>query len=237
LTRKYFLKAKLIYDSWGKECDKVFFITKFTNEHPNASVEITSPVPVLEPAGLLNDTYDELTTKMFVLFRDLFLRYNTYDWYLKADTDTFIFVENLRSFLSDKNSSAPVTFGYDFKVIVDKGYHSGGGGYVLSNEAMTRLGSKLNSNFTYCKNTGTEDVDVANCLRRLDVYPEKSIDNQGRERFHPLSVSDHLTGYYPDWLNSYASNPLKKVSRFLKICTGTSRTFFVDCDQEFDQSY
>ena len=40
-------------------------------------------------------------------------------------------------------------------------------------------------------NLGTEDVDVARCLRRLGVYPNKSIDEFGRERFHPLSLFGH----------------------------------------------
>ena len=47
------------------------------------------------------------------------------------------------------------------KVIVDKGYHSGGGGYLMSNEAVKRLTTKLRDNYTSCSNTGTEDVDVA----------------------------------------------------------------------------
>ena len=41
---------------------------------------------------------------------------------------------------------------------------------------------------------GTEDVDIARCLRRLGVYPNKSIDDFGRERFHPLSISGHYNG-------------------------------------------
>jgi len=75
---------------------------------------------------------------------------------LKADDDTFIFVDNLREFVSNKNSSLPVTYGYDFKVIVDHGYHSGGGGYLLSNEALLRIGTKLNNDYKFCPNTGTE---------------------------------------------------------------------------------
>jgi glycoprotein-N-acetylgalactosamine 3-beta-galactosyltransferase len=201
-------------DSWANECDKVFFVAKFNEQHPNKSVEIFDPLPVLEPAGLFNDTYKTLTTKMFVLFRDLYLRYNDYDWYLKADTDTFIFVDNLRNFLGGENPTAPVTYGYDFKVIVDKGYHSGGGGYVLSNEALKRIGSRLEANLTSCVNTGTEDVDVAKCLRLVDVFPKKSIDELGRERFHPLSAHDHLSGRkYYQWMYKYAANLLQHVIR------------------------
>jgi glycoprotein-N-acetylgalactosamine 3-beta-galactosyltransferase len=85
-------------------------------------------------------------------------RVDPYDFYLKADDDSFIFVDNLREFLRNENSSEPATFGYDFKVIVPKGYHSGGGSYVLTNEALKRIGGLLSSNFSACVNTGTEDV-------------------------------------------------------------------------------
>ena len=98
----------------------------------------------------------KLTDKVFLTLKHLQKKYNNYDWYLKADDDTYIFVDNLRQFIADKNSSMPVTYGYDFKVIVDNGYHSGGGGYLLSNEALSRIGSKLNDNYTFCRNSGTE---------------------------------------------------------------------------------
>jgi glycoprotein-N-acetylgalactosamine 3-beta-galactosyltransferase len=66
------------------------------------------------------------------MFADTYKYNNKYDWYLKADDDTFVFVDNLRLFLNDKNPNLPVDYGYDFKVKVEGGYHSGGGGYVLS---------------------------------------------------------------------------------------------------------
>ena len=43
-----------------------------------------------------------------------------------------------RLMLKDKNSSEPVFYGHKFKVIVKQGYFSGGAGYVLSKEALTR---------------------------------------------------------------------------------------------------
>ena len=180
----------------------------------NVSHEFTDPFPILQPAFFETDIYGKLTDKVFRTLEDVYLRYNDYDWYLKADDDTFIFVDNLKTFLKTKNSSQPVTFGFDFKIIVEKGYHSGGAGYVLSNEALQRIGSRLSENYTFCSNSGLEDVDVAKCLRKLDVYPDKSIDDKGRERFHPLSVSTHLKGAIPGWLHGYASNPLRKVNNY-----------------------
>ncbi len=133
---------------------------------------------------------------------------------MKADEDTFIFVNNLRNFLKSKNPNEPVTFGYDYRVYVDSGYHSGGAGYILSKESLLRLGSKLNEDFAFCPNSGSEDVDVADCLRMLNVFPEKSIDEFGRERFHPLNLETHYGGNFPDWLYEYASNPIKNVIIF-----------------------
>ncbi len=38
---------------------------------------------------------------------------------------------------------------------------------------------------------------MANCLRKLDVYPGKSIDHLGRERFHCLDPTAHFYGRFP----------------------------------------
>ena len=57
---------------------------------------------------MIIDKYNLLTFKVFRMFIDAYKYYNKYDWYLKADDDTFIFVDNLKKFLSEKNSSMPI---------------------------------------------------------------------------------------------------------------------------------
>ena len=217
LTTKYDLDntAQAIYDTWAQLCDNFKFVCNIDDETNNENAELVyKNLSILQPPGMIEDVYGKLTDKVYMTFKYVNKKYNNYDWYLKADDDTFIFVDNLRKFLSTKNSSKPVTYGYDFKVIVDNGYHSGGGGYVLSNEALNRLGNKLDEDYKFCPNTGTEDVDVAKCLRKLNVYPEKSIDEFGRERFHPLSLKHHFTGYFPNWLYNYSANDIKIVILF-----------------------
>ena len=223
-------KAKIIYQTWAHKCDTYKFVSvvpdhiRAMNESEFKSyqngTEYNYGFDILHPPGLINDTYGKLTDKVYLTMKHLYNKYNDYDWYLKADDDTFIFVDNLRYFVADKNASSPVTYGYDFKVIVEGGYHSGGGGYLLSNEALSRIGSKLNEDYTFCPNTGTEDVDVAKCFRKLGVYPNKSLDEEGKERFHPLSITGHYYGEFPDWLYQYASNPVQKVIYQKNICFG-----------------
>ena len=157
-------KAKVIYETWAHRCDNYKFISTVSDEIRNGNdtrykvsengTEFHYHFDILQPPGLINDTYSKLTDKVYITLKHLYNKYNDYDWYLKADDDTYIFMDNLRKFVSDKNPSSPVTYGYDFKVIVQNGYHSGGGGYLLSNEAFKRLGGMLNKDYKYCPNTG-----------------------------------------------------------------------------------
>jgi hypothetical protein len=138
--KSYKQKAKIIYESWANKCDDYRFITMvpndisktnetlLSNEFKNKSIEFNydKQLKFLQPADLIHDSYEELTAKVYHTIKDVYKRHNYFDWYLKADDDTFIFVDNLKKFLSEKNSSMPITYGYNFKVIVPNGYHSGG---------------------------------------------------------------------------------------------------------------
>ncbi len=70
------------------------------------------------------------------------------------DDDTYVSMDNLRKFVSNKNSSFPVTYGYDYHTKVEKGYHSGGAGYLLSKGAFNVLSSTLSKNYSYCPRSG-----------------------------------------------------------------------------------
>ncbi len=56
------------------------------------------------------------------------------------------------------------------------------------------------------KDGGTEDVEIAKCLRTVGVYPGKSLDEHNRERFHHLSFVNHFLGRFPNWLIQEAEN-------------------------------
>jgi hypothetical protein len=84
---------------------------------------------------------------------------------------------------------------------------------VLSREALRRFHAAYTDPASICvKDGGSEDVEIAKCLRSRGVYMGDSRDEQKRERFHPLSFSDHFTGNIPDWLKGYAEQAPKKVS-------------------------
>jgi hypothetical protein len=131
-------KAKVMYNAWVKNCDKHFFIATVPNgykpakhQNPSDGIELiyNSSFTLLQPPDYKVDNYKILTDKVYQTLKYLYKNYNDYEYYLKCDDDTFIFVDNLRQFLSEKNSSKElVTYGYDYKTIVERGYHSGGAG-------------------------------------------------------------------------------------------------------------
>jgi len=89
---------------------------------------------------------------------------------------------------------------------------------VLSKEALRRFYEAHKDPKLNCHaDGGSEDVEVANCLRAKGVYPGKSLDKYNRERFHPLPFADHFRGNFPDWLLQYAENSPQTVNLITKI--------------------
>jgi glycoprotein-N-acetylgalactosamine 3-beta-galactosyltransferase len=186
--------------TWAQDCDGYIFLTKISDKTYNKPHFDNGFLPVMEPSNVDVDAYQNLTTKVFNGFIDVHGVFNGYDWYLKADDDTFVFVENLRDFLKDKTSSLPTSFGYDIMHAgnnLKNTYHSGGAGYVLSKEALRRLVTKLKANRSDCANKGREDVDVSSCLKKVGVKPVATVDREGRQRFHHSTFERH---YWPQRL-------------------------------------
>ncbi|KAJ3365720.1 hypothetical protein HDU91_002088 [Kappamyces sp. JEL0680] len=112
---------------------------------PTPSLDIQQSVPNEESKGWLADAHKNLPG-----FRELFRRFPEAKWYMMVDDDSYVFLDNLDSFLQDFNSSLPYYFGAGNTFSDCDGVQSwrhstafahGGSGILVSRGAMLRLQS------------------------------------------------------------------------------------------------
>jgi glycoprotein-N-acetylgalactosamine 3-beta-galactosyltransferase len=108
-----------VNDTWAPHCDRYFFITEYIRKSLTPEqVKFTEQIPIA-PIKNITPGYDHLTQKSTLAFLFAYENYfNDFDWFVKADDDTYLFVDHLKTFLNEQNSSEPLTFGYNVKVII-----------------------------------------------------------------------------------------------------------------------
>lgn len=206
-------KATAVKETWASRCDVTLFFSSETNS--------AFPTIGLPEAGEGMATLSAKTMAAFSYIHQHHLQ--DADWFLKADDDTYIIVENLKYLLSHYNSTDPVYLGHHFKKYTENGYMSGGGGYVLSKEAVIRLatsGQHDGGDTCRPRKGSAEDATIGKCLEKLDVKPASSVDIKGRESFHPFNLATHIFGQFPEWYKDYAKHNIKQVTTLL-LCVIT----------------
>ena len=193
------IKGKPVKETWGKRCNIFLFM----------SSQADSNFP--DAIGLnVKEGRENLWSKTRAAWDYVYDHHlDDADWFIKADDDTFVIIENLRHLVSKLNPEEPHYLGRHFKPF----FNSGGAGYVFSRESVRRFKKALGDT-SLCKPEGSaEDVEVGKCLHAMGVKPDNTRDSGGRERFMPLPPEHHLIpGYLPKdfWLWSYDNNPYKE---------------------------
>jgi len=119
--KNFLTRAKAVNETWAPRCDGYFFITERVSESLSPEqVKFTEQVPIA-PIKNITPGYEHLTQKSTLAFLFAYENYfNDTDWFVKADDDTFLLVDHLKAFLSEQNTSEPVTFGYHYKVTINE---------------------------------------------------------------------------------------------------------------------
>ena len=192
-------KCKPIKETWGRRCNILLFMS---SEKDDSLPSVALKVP---------EGREHLWLKTKAAWKYVYKHYlYRADWFLKADDDTFTIIENLRHFVSNYNSEKPYYFGRKFKPFGS--YNSGGAGYVFSRETVRRF-EKVIEDRSRCPETSfAEDVEVGRCLAKMGVLAGRTLDERGREMFHPLPPEHHLIPGYLNkdfWIYSYNFEPYK----------------------------
>ncbi|CAG9812858.1 unnamed protein product [Phaedon cochleariae] len=121
-------KAKHVKATWGKRCNTLLFMSSKADE--------SLPVVTLPVEEGRNNLWGKTKHAFEYIYNNHF---DDADWFMKADDDTYVILENLRYMLYPVDNQIPIYYGLRFKPFTKQGYMSGGAGYVLSKEALRRF--------------------------------------------------------------------------------------------------
>ncbi|CAI2725355.1 unnamed protein product [Schistosoma spindalis] len=164
-------KAIYVKNSWAKRCTKYLFMSSvYDKELPTIKLNLSYP-----------ESRQHLWSKMRAILRYVYQYRNDYDYFLKADDDTFVIMENLRSILQQHNPKDPFMIGYNFPYLTKNGYFSGGAGYVLSQEALKRIVEQAIDKHPSCPtyDEDKEDVKLSMCGQPVGVKLYHIVDLNG----------------------------------------------------------
>ncbi|BHF58795.1 hypothetical protein SprV_0100175000 [Sparganum proliferum] len=203
----YFTKAQHVKRTWARRCTKVFFFSSKT-EHtlPVINLNLTKP-----------ESRMHLWSKMRKIVRYVYQYRNEYDYFFKADDDTYLFVENLADELSRRNPDEPFMMGHRFRRFQKDGYFSGGAGYVLSRGALKLLVESAIDKHPTCPtyDEDKEDVKMSVCGVAVGVKLFDALDNLGKNKFN--WVSPESTFDKSKWLADNLPSSSGKSQRLLRM--------------------
>ena len=95
-----------IKNTWGSHCDKLIFMSSQEDQDLGAV------------ALNISEGRQNLWGKTRRGFDYCYQHHREeYDWFLKADDDTFMVIENLKEFLRNFDTNKPIHFGHHFKYL------------------------------------------------------------------------------------------------------------------------
>ncbi|CAH8539504.1 unnamed protein product [Dicrocoelium dendriticum] len=177
-------KAVHVKNTWLRRCDGYVFISS----EEDASLPAVA-LTHREGRNLLWNKTASALDYLSTFYGD------HYDFFYKADDDTYAIVDNLKLLLRKFNSSSPLLMGYTHKAFLPEGYPSGGAGYVLSRAALHLMvrGLKTVDDCSNNANIFAEDVKIGACAQALHIPLLDSYDEDGGCHFYYESPFKRLS--------------------------------------------
>ncbi|XP_062291457.1 glycoprotein-N-acetylgalactosamine 3-beta-galactosyltransferase 1-like [Scomber scombrus] len=177
-------RTRHIKNTWAKRCDVVLYMSSVETDFPTVGLNVSE--------GRENLYWKTIRAFQYIYEHHL----DDADWFIKADDDTFVVMENLRYVLSKYDPEKPLYLGRRFTPFISQGYMSGGAGYVLSKEALRRFIKGFDTG--ECTHFSTiEDMALGKCMETMKVEPADSRDVKGRQTFHPYPPDYYLLRQLP----------------------------------------
>ena len=91
-------------ETWGSHCDKLVFMS--------TEADISLGAVKLENENGRGGLWDKAKLASKYVYENHF---DDFDWFMKADDDTFVIIENLKEMLSHYDTNEPIHFGHYYK--------------------------------------------------------------------------------------------------------------------------
>lgn len=182
-------RARFVASTWAQHCDDhVFFVAKSQPDALNNSLAKQLKIVQLDAVhesrrSLYSKTIAAL---QWMASKQLFAQF---DWFFKADDDTFLVVHNFKHLVTSRNPDEAYYVGrlLGKKQAAQKGFMSGGAGFALSRAAIrmfvNRYASECPDVIMPCD---CDDMIIGHCLANWKVPVLDSIDQFGKQRFFPI---------------------------------------------------
>ena len=138
-------KTEPVRETWTQRCDKAIFMSSRRNRN----------FPMIGLGGSSGRSH--LATKSKAAWKYVYEHHvNDFDYFLKADTDTYVIVENLKAYLRSRDPTKAEYFGHRFSPkFLNYIYMSGGPGLVISREALRKTVTEAFTTLPDCAPDGT----------------------------------------------------------------------------------
>lgn len=215
-------KIPAIRETWGPHCDGFMVGSTKTNK-TLGTVEIPH-----EGEEDYNNIWQKVRSMWSYIYDNY---YETYDWFHIGGDDLLLMPENLRLYLEsdeiktaanggvylpygNETTQTPLFLGRRFAYMGDMNdiFISGGSGYTMNKAAFKLLVTEGFPNYFPHAHTFSEDTMVAKLLRKFDVHPYDTKDEEGGERYMPFMPGNHYQYKLPpgnpmdtkDWYAKYS---------------------------------
>lgn len=192
------VSARAIVYSWGKQCDRFYFVTRLQNTSIDLMMlENFENTSQITPKTMAKDT---VTTLLHLEDNTLF---TAYDWFLRGSDESYVIQPNLRRLISLLDTSAykfPIAYVGDVeKMYKEYQISSTGSAMIFNRQALHRLAKfddltdeqgDVDDARQECLNRMTYDHEFVSCMRQMGIRINPADDN--------LILSQNLSTYKMD---------------------------------------
>lgn len=197
-------KLDAVLETWASSCDVHKVFVPFSERPPKEYVSPNGRRVEIVPLHLTYPSHcgDKPCRNIYDVMRHVWAHVyeherNSADWFVKTDTDSFVWPSNIRKLVRKRGwkPSHPYYFGHVLRHAsgsVAGSLMVAGSSTVFSSETLRRFATSLHTGA--CKNRkGVEEPPLGGCLYSLGVNAKDAFDDEGRESFMVLPIRDHLS--------------------------------------------